>query len=162
MTESALNFNDAAINQIVGSIMTYALGTNRFDSVNAHEPKSSPGNGISCAIWVQTIRALKASGQASVSGLVVFNARVYKSFVSEPFDMIDPAVMAAISDLIGAMCGDFEFGDDTVDVRMLDVLGANGTPMGAEAGYIEIDRSMYRIMTLTVPLVVNDMWVLSA
>lgn len=155
------NFNDADIATILDNLVSYALASGRFDSVNTHEPKNSPGTGVTCSIWVQMVTPIRMSGLASVSGLLVFSVRVYTSFTQQPFDGVDPQMLAAIADFMGALCGDFEF-SDTVDIRMVDLLGSQGTPMRAQAGYVEIDRQVFRVMTLTVPIVVNDMFTESA
>src|SRR6185437_10624643 len=64
-------------------------------------------------------------------------------------------VLAANTDLMGAFSGDFDLGG-VADVREVDLLGANGTKLSAQAGYVEIDRRMYRIMTINIPIVIND------
>ena len=35
-------------------------------------------------------------------------------------------------------------------------VGAEGEPMRAEGGYIDVDKRMYRVMTITVGVVLND------
>lgn len=154
------NFNDAAINQVIDKIVSYALASGRFDSVNGHEPKSAPGNGIVFAVWAQAIRPARLSGLAATSALVQFQGRIYIPFNQQPYDMIDPQVMAATTDLMSAFSGDFNFGG-AANVRYVDLLGAEGANLGSSglaalAGYVEIDRRMYRIMTITIPIVIND------
>jgi hypothetical protein len=151
-------FNEAAVNAIFDHAISYALQTGRFESVNGHEPKSNPGNGITCAVWAQTIAPIQAGGLAATSGKVVLNQRIYTNFISQPFDAIDPEVMAAVADLMTAYSGDFEFGGDA-DTRFVDLLGAYGDDLNAQAGYIDIDRKIFRVMTLTVPVILNDMFV---
>jgi hypothetical protein len=155
------NFNDAAINLVLDKVVSYALASGRFDSVNQHEPKNAPGSGTYCSIWVQSITPARLSGLAATSGVLVLSVRAYTSFVQQPFDMIDPNIMAAITDFMGALSGDFEFGQQA-NVRNVDLLGANGVKMQANAGYVEIDRQVFRVMTLTVPIVINDMFNQSA
>ncbi len=151
----AANFNDTAIAEVIDKIVSYALANGRFDSVNGHEPKSAPGNGIAFALWVQSIEPARLSGLAATSVLVIFQGRIYIPFNQQPYDMIDPQVMSATTDLIGVFSGDFDFGG-VANVRQVDLLGANGTSLGARAGYVDIDRRMYRIMTITIPIVIND------
>lgn len=151
------NFGDKAIGEVFDRLVSYALQGNRFQSVNQHEPKNAPGNGISCSIWIQDMTPARLGGQAATSWLVVFNARIYMSFTSQPYDMIDPRVTAAALQMIAALSGDFNFGSiPDADIRHVDLLGANGVKLGARAGYMEIDRHMYRVMTVTIPIVVND------
>jgi len=141
-------------------IVSYALASGRFDSVNQHEPKNAPGVGTSCSIWAQTIKPVRtASGLKATSGLVVFQARIYTNFLSDPYDMIDPNVMSASADLIGRLSGDFDFGGEA-NTRNIDLLGSTGTTtsLQANAGYVEIDRQMFRVMTVTIPVIVSDMF----
>jgi hypothetical protein len=148
------NLNDVAINQVIDKIVSYALASGRFDSVNGHEPKSAPTSGISFAVWFQSIVPTK-SGQAATSATVTFMGRIYIKFNQQPFDLIDPQAVAATTDLMGALSSDFDFGGEA-DVRAVDLLGMSGTAMSAQAGYLEIDRIMYRVITITIPVIVND------
>jgi hypothetical protein len=151
------NFNDAAVNDVMDRIVSYAMQTGRFDQVNAHEPKSSPGTGMHCAVWMQSVQPTRSSGQSITSGVVVLNARIYTDFKSQPYDAIDPQVTGATCDMIGQLSGDFELGGSD-DVRAVDLLGMAGVPLGAVAGYVEIDRTMFRVMTITIPIIINDMF----
>jgi hypothetical protein len=154
-------FDDAAVNEVFDNVVSYALETGRFDSVNQHEPVNAPGSGLLCSFWVQRIRPIPQGGMGMPSGVVVLNGRIYKDFRAEPKDYIDPAVTAATSDLIGAFAGNFSFGG-AAGVRAIDILGMTGFMLEGVAGYLEIDRHMHRVMTLTVPVIVNDMWTLEA
>lgn len=154
-------FNDKAINTVFDKVLSYALASGRFESVNQHEPRSKPKNGISGALWAQSIRPIRSSGLAATSGVVTFFFRIYTRFNAEPIDMIDPEVMSATSDLMGALSADFDFGGDA-DVRNVDLLGSQGTPLSAQAGYMDIDRTMFRVMTITIPVIINDMFVQTA
>lgn len=151
------NFNDAAVNDVLDRVVSFAMGLGRFDQVNAHEPKSSPGTGMHCAVWMQSVQPTRSSGLAITSGVVVLNARIYTDFKSQPYDAIDPQVTSAVCDVIGALSGDFELGGAD-DVRAVDLLGMAGSPLGAVAGYIELDRTMFRVMTITIPIIINDMF----
>lgn len=149
-------FDEAAVNALVDSVVSHAMTLGVFESVNFHEPKSPPGTGMRCAAWVQSIEPVPtASGLASTSGKVVMNVRVYGSMLSQPQDETDPAVLTAVTTLIGAYSADFDFG---ATVRNVDLLGSYGTPLSAQAGYVTIGGAMYRVMTITLPVVINDMW----
>lgn len=141
---------------LLNAAMSHAMRLGVFDSVNGHEPKSAPGSGVTCAVWVQNIRPIPlASGLDATSALVVLNQRVYIPMVAEPQDMIDPRVAGAVTALMQAYTEGF-----TLDgvIRNVDLLGMYGVPMDAQAGYLEQDKKMFRVMTVTLPLVVNDAW----
>lgn len=145
---------------ILDGVVSHALATGRFERVNQHEPKSAPGTGLSCAVWVQSVGpALAASGLQATTGLVVFNVRLYTPMLGEPQDAIDPEIIATVDELFTAYSGDFELGGS---VRCIDLLGQAGTPMRAEAGYLSQDNRLYRVMTITLPVLVNDCWEQSA
>lgn len=152
-----MNFNEAAISAIFDKAMSHAAASGYFDSVNGSEPKSAPGNGVYAAVWADRIAPVRSSGLASTSGVLVLMQRIYTSFISQPFDAIDPNVLAAVSYLIGAYSADFDLGG-AGGTRMVDLLGAEGTALAAQAGYVTIDQKIYRVMTVTIPVVVNDMW----
>ena len=151
------DFGDEEVQDLFDRLQSFALESARFDSVNAHEPKNQPGNNVSMSLWIQDIRPVRTSGLNSTSALLVFNGRIYTSMTSQPYDLIDSNVLSAAVYMIGALSGDFELGGAD-DVRMIDLLGANGEQLAGRAGYVEIDRHMYRVMTLTIPVVINDMW----
>ncbi len=152
-----MTFNQAAVSDLVARLESIAMVTNVFRSVNFHEPKSAPGTGLRLAIWCQSIEPIAlASGLASTSGYVVCSARVYGNMLAKPEDEIDPRIMTAMTTLIGAYSADFTLGGT---VRNIDLLGAYGEKLGAQAGYVAIDQHLYRQMTLTVPVVIDDLWV---
>ena len=141
---------------ILDSIVSHALASGHFERVNGHEPKSAPGNGLTAAVWAQDIGPVPAgSGLQATSGLLVFNVRLYTPMISEPQDAIDPALMAAVHALFTAYSGDFDLGGN---VRCIDLLGQAGTPLSARAGYLEQDKKIYRVFTITLPVIVNDAW----
>jgi hypothetical protein len=149
-------FDDAAVRALTAAVEGIAMATGQFRSVNFHEPKSAPGSGLRCAIWAQEISPIAAaSGLASSSGYVVMNARVYGNMLSKPEDEIDPRLMSAGTALIGAYSADFTLGGT---VRNIDLLGEYGHSLTGAAGYVTIGGTLYRIFTVTVPCIVNDMW----
>lgn len=155
-----MSFNQGAVNALVDSVVSIAAETGVFRSVNFHEPKSAPGSGNRLAIWVQSIEPVaQASGLASTSGYVVLNAQMYGNMLSKPEDQIDPTLMTAATTLLGALSADFTLGSS---VRNIDLLGEYGQRLAAQAGYVTIGQTMYRIMTITLPVVINDMWVQEA
>lgn len=148
-------FDDAAVDDLFSRIVSHALRLGRFESVNQHEPKNKPGNGLRAAVWVESIEPVTSSGLASVSGRVTFSFRIYQNFKSEPEEAIDPDVLKACNDLMREYSGDFDLG---TTVRHIDIFGSAGFGLSARAGYLDIDRSLYRVMTLTIPIIINDLW----
>lgn len=141
---------------IFNALVSHGMASGLFERVNQHEPKNAPGNGLTMAVWLDRISpAVASSGLTSTTGLLTFSVRVYSNMVAEPQDDIDPALLTAVDALFSAYSGDFDLGGI---IRNVDLLGQFSNPLGAEFGYVTIDNKMYRVGTLTVPLVVNDLW----
>lgn len=147
---------EAQITAILQALESHVAASGWFERVNRHEPKNAPGNGLTAAIWVQALRPVAlASGLDATAALLLANIRLYSPMMAEPQDEIDPNLTGATSALVGSISGDFTLGGL---IRNVDLLGAHGTPLSAEAGYLEQDRKLFRVYTITVPLVANDVW----
>lgn len=141
---------------IFSALISHAESTGMFESVNGHEPKSSPGKGITAAVWVARIEpARAASGLSSTSVLVTCTVRIFSDMLQEPQDGIDPAVIKATDALMNAYSGDFTLGGL---IRNVDLLGQTRNPLFAQSGYLNVSGRMFRIMDITVPMIVNDVW----
>ncbi len=142
-------------------MISHALSTGLFEACNGHEPKSAPTTkGLSAAVWLDRIEpAALASGLQATTARVVANVRIYTSMLAEPQDAIDPTLAYAVDVLMGAYSGDFTLNGA---VRNVDLLGQTGQGMFAQAGYLEQDHKMFRVMTIFVPMIINDVWGQSA
>ncbi len=153
-------FDAAAVVALRDQVVSHAMTLGLFDKVAEHEPKNAPGNGLFCAIWVDTIEPLPdASGLAATSGRVAFHIRIMTNMLQEPEGLIDGDILIAATTLIGEYSGHFTLGGT---VRDVDLLGAHGDPLKGQAGYLDIDRKLYRVMVVTLPIIINDLWVQNA
>lgn len=148
----ALQFQD-----IIDRLASHAMASGYFDRVNQHEPKSKPGRGLTAAVWVDRIEPARSrSGLTKTDVRVVCNVRVYTSMLQNPQDMIDPNVVNAADALFEAYSANFELGSDE---RFIDLLGmTQGHPLFCQSGYINIDNMVFRVLTLTVPVIVQNAW----
>ena len=146
-----------ASQDLVDRIASHAMSLGVFDRVNQHEPKNKPGRGLTCAVWIDRIEPARGrSGLTATDARVVFNVRVYTNMLQTPQDAIDPQVMIATDLLFEAYSGDFQLGDDS---RFVDLEGmTQGHPLFGQSGYINIDNMVYRVMTITVPVIVQNAW----
>jgi hypothetical protein len=141
---------------ILDAVESHALASGYFTAVNGHEPQSPPTSGITCAVWVEQIGPARGgSGLASTSSRLALYVRLYTSLDQQEPDAIDRDLMLALDWLMAAYSGDFTLGGI---VRQVDLLGAYGDPLSARAGYLAESGAEYRVMTIVLPLVVNDLW----
>jgi hypothetical protein len=142
------------INAVINALVSHAQSLGRFDTVHAHEPKSMPGMGLHYAVFMNNIGpARTGSGLSATTVRLELAGRVYKPFMSQPEDAIDPELVDACDALFSAYTSDFELGGN---VRNVDVLGAQGSPLSARFGFTTIDKQTYRTIDIVIPLVIND------
>lgn len=131
------------------ALVSHAMSAGVFDQVNAHEPKSKPGRGIVASIYLDSIVPAK-SGLASVSVRITFNIRIQTSMTQEPQDDIDPNILSAVDVLMTLYAGDFSLSDRVRNVDLME--------FSARSGYVNQDSTMFRVIVISLPLIVNDVW----
>lgn len=144
---------------VLTAVANHSARLGLFGKINKHEPKNAPGSKLTSAIWVQSIGPADA-GLAETNVRVTLTQRIYTSMISEPQDAIDPAIVHAVDRIMTVLTGDLTLGGL---VRCIDLLGLEGirgsAPMSAEAGYVPIDNKIFRVMDITIPVILNDIWV---
>lgn len=141
------------------ALITVAQESGLFDHVAGAEPKSAPGSGLTCAVWGSSITPVQSSGLTHISVRLELQLRIYSSMIQEPAEGIDPAVLGAAGQLMEALAQGY-----TLDgvARAVDLLGADGDQLRAEAGYLEMDSKLFRVMDVFVPITANDVWEIGA
>lgn len=139
---------------LVDQLTSHAAALGVFESVNGHEPLSAVGSGVVAAVWFNTMRPA-SSGLASTTVVVVCTVRCYKELLTQSPDTIDPDLVSAASKMIGSLTGDLRLGGIA---REVDLMGRFGTSLAAQSAYQTITDVQYRVITITVPIVVNDAW----
>jgi hypothetical protein len=139
---------------LMNAIRDHCLTLGVFESVNMHEPEGNAGNYVA-ALWVQTVDPVKSSGLATTSLRVAFTLRIYSNIVAKPADEIDPNLASAVSAVMEGLSADFTLAEQ---VREIDLLGQFGVGLSAKAGYLNLSGQLYRVMDITVPLIVDDVF----
>jgi hypothetical protein len=140
---------------IADVVVSYALASGLFDAVNGHEPKSAPGNGVTCGVWASDIAPVQSSGLASVSVRLALTMRFYTPMITYNSDEIDPRMVDAVDTMMTAFIGDFNLGGSS---RNIDIFGHDGEQLKATPGYINQDNKLYRTFDILIPIIINDAW----
>jgi len=149
-------FNQAAIADLYGQLVSVAKTLADFETVIEHEPKAAPVSLPALAVWFAGFGPARGlSGLAATSARVEFRARAYLNFRSRPEDGIDPKLIFVTSQLIGAFSAGFTLGGE---VMAVDLLGGWGEPLNATAGYVQHDEHQFRVTELVIPVVIDDVW----
>lgn len=145
------------VTAIIDAVASHAASLGVFSDTVPYEPRSAPGAGLTFGVWLGPITPVRArSGLAATSARVELAARIYLPDATEPKDDIDPRIADAIDTLFTALGTDIDLGGD----GELDLLGAYGTPLQTSPlGYMDIDGQLFRIAPLTIPVVVDNVWV---
>lgn len=146
-----MSLTESFVTSLFDAMESHALASGMFDYVNKHE-SNNPPTGLSAEMWMQRFAPARAkSGLASTTLLVVANVRT-RIPATQNSDWIDPRLTAATNALYDAYSGDFTLGGL---VRNVDLLGESGTALEAVAGWLP-QETLYRVYTVTVPMIVND------
>lgn len=144
------NFSQADAEALFSRIRSAAKGLGIAAAVIGHDPESQPPAGVSYSIMLGPVKPILSSGLAAVSGEVTLMVHVWNSAAGRPLDKVDPQVLWATCALMGALAGSFTLGGT---VREVDLFS-----MTAQPGYVPFGGKEYRVMQITVPIEINDMW----
>lgn len=139
---------------IFDRVVSHARALGVFGSVNSAEPKSAPPANH-YATWFTRLEPVRSSGLDSTTIRLEFTGRLYTPMLADPQDDIDATLLSSLDPLMAAYSGHFTLGGA---VRQVDLLGAYGPGLSAQAGYLDIDNKKFRVIEVTLPLIVNDVW----
>jgi hypothetical protein len=139
------------IRKVMDELQSIGARSANFSQVIQHEPKAAPED-FWMAVYLQSMRPA-SSGLISTSIRAEFSIRLYQDMLAEPRDAIDAFVAAATWDIIDSIHQDLTLGGL---VELVDVLGKDGEPLSAEAGYVDIGGKLFRVTTINVPVKIND------
>lgn len=143
------------ITSILDGLVSHAMGTGYFQQVNEHESKQSAFEGLTCEIWVEQVRPVKTSGLASTSIMIQFQVRMYAGTMAEPYDDTDANLVVALDALMRDYISDFTLGGL---LRHVDVFGAHSNGVRASTGFVNHDGKEFRVFSINLPCIVDDLW----
>lgn len=149
--------SEAWIDPIFAAVVSDVQASGFYTHVNANPAqRRSRGTALTAAVWVQDIVAAPTvSGLASTSARVTFVIRSMHPVISEPAELIDPAMLRAASNLIRRYHDNFDFNGV---IRNVDCLGETGAPIRAAAGFLPQNNGLHRTYDIMLPLIVDNVW----
>jgi hypothetical protein len=143
---------------IQAAICAAGLRTAYVDTFDDHEPREAPNQGVHAACWLLSVKPVgpRVSGLGSAGTVVTYLVRLYMSAnksTNVPYGEIESQMKRATAALYAQYIGDFTLGGR---VRNVDIFGHSSPGLSADAGYAKFDGADFRIMTITLPLIVND------
>lgn len=147
---------------IIDRVVSLGLQLGMYETVNAVEPDNPPTSGVTAAVWADYLGpAPTGHGLDVTQGLLILKARSYLTALSQPADMIDPAMLRAVWAYTAALSGDFSLGIVDADGEpdaWIDLLGQSRSRLETRAGYLSQGDATFRVMTTDIPIIINNLW----
>lgn len=145
---------------MIDAVATVLQRSGYFDKVNQFELKGAPtSTGLLASVFLANIApSQRRSGLSSTAVRVAFTCRLYMNMMHDPAWEIDPTVMNALDWVVNEFTGDFTLDGLDSDSVELDLLGSDGIPLSAVAGYVNVGGALQRVLDITVPIIVWDAW----
>lgn len=124
-----------------------------FPHVQIGEPKQPIGEKLGVAIFPVSMSNTVMFGGGKPRELHVVTCRIYKDMLEDPEDQIEFAITEAVAEAASNIIGDFDL-ESTVN--HVDICGQYGTPLSVTFGYLTLSNVMYRLVDITVPIIVDD------
>lgn len=142
---------------IMEALSTIGKKSGLFVRVSKFEPRGQPGNRVTLSLISGPMQPITSSGLNNASLRWQIDGRVYLPMNYEPQEDADIVLTAAAAKFLEDLCGQFTLGGL---VRCVDVFGSDGAPLSATPGYMEQNDKMFRVITLVIPLLINQQWTL--
>ena len=147
---------------IIDALASKLAASGYYDQVNQFEAENPPNTSVRAGVWITDVRPdPKRSGLRTTAFLLVFNVRLYFPMMDPP-DQLDPRALDAASAFFESLWGDFDLsgpsGTAPVKINCVDLQGMAGITPRITPGYTAIGEQWLRTLTVTAPVIVNDVF----
>jgi len=140
------------------AIESYLAASGYFVHTQVAEPKSPPPEGLSAAVYMSDVAVHQVTLGTTIERHVPI-IRLYKQMLAEPAADIEFEMALAVQQVTSDLLGEYDLG---TTVRNVDAGGETGAPMSARWGYVDVGGTMFRVVDIVVPLIVDDSATLAA
>lgn len=142
------------VSAVMNALASYLGRIGAFERIKLAEPKSQLTEGLSAAIWHQSIDPIpELSSLAATAIRIEFVIRLYQNMLAEPADLIDPEMTRVVNLIFNAFHGGFTLGGL---IMQIDVLPTYGQPLRSQAGYINLSGKLARAISIYVPCIIPN------
>ena len=145
------------IKSTLDAIASHVARTGYAAQVQVGEPTSPPEavDKLFVAIYMNSASVVELT-LGNTTELHPATVRLYRRAAFGQGDdagAVEAEMALAVSQVSSNLIGEFDLGET---VRAIDVGGTYGTPVTATWGYVSINNTMFRIVDLVIPLIVDD------
>lgn len=145
------------IADLFAQVEARAQGLGDFEQVIGHEPRSAPVSLPALAVWFSGLGPARGfSGLAATSPRLEFRGRIYLNGQAKDEDKNEQRLLYLSALVMGAFSGAFTLGGTAMAV---DLLGGWGNPLEAQPGWLPHDGKEFRVAEVTIPVILDDVWV---
>lgn len=150
-----MSLDDTFVADLQDAIVGVVAQTGWFTTVNKHEAISNLNNYTAAVMYRRIDPVARVSGLDTTSARIEFALMIYSNMQVTNLDDIDPKLSVATVAVMRALSEGFTLGDTVMQV---DLLGAYGKPLSAESVYMRVNTTDYRVSTILIPVIVDDVW----
>lgn len=151
----------AGLRGVLARVLDVVSTTGKFKTVMSYEPLSAPTEDLSASVFIanEFNPINETSGLAAADARLVIMVRIMRKAETPGNGDVDLDVLDAADAVMDALCGGITLGST---VRNIDVLGSSGQGLTITPGYATIDKTIFRLMDITVPVEINNVWTYGA
>ena len=143
------------IKDTLHAVETYVQNLGLFSSVQIGEPKQATGQGLHVALYMESVSIVMIYVGGETRESHVVQLRVYKDMLAEypdPQNNLESELASVVSKLMSNLLGDTDLESS---IMSIDAGGMDGASMTATYGYVSVGGQMYRVVDISIPLIVN-------
>lgn len=130
---------------------SHLKGLGYLGHVQIGEPMAPPEAETTAAIFASGVRVAETTLN-SIIELHTITIRIYKDMLVHPPEELEKGLSIVTSHLMKELGSDLDLGGN---IRSVDVAGIYGSVLEAQWGSIQIQNKMYKVVDITVPLIVD-------
>lgn len=139
------------ITNTLRKVESFLAGSGYFSNTGIGEP-SSPPDQLSAHIWMTSVDTPEIPLDGGDIQHHVVMVRIYKPAFEDPTEDIELELSNTLSQLLSDILGDADLG---ATVRHVDAGGIYGTTLAAQWGHLDQNGRIYRVVDVSLPLVVD-------
>jgi hypothetical protein len=119
------------------------------------EPKAPPvagSNALYAAVYMRHVAVAELNLRATHE-LHTVQVRIYRDMLAEPTEQAETQMAKVVSQVMSDLLGDLDLG---ATIRNIDAGGQYGAKLEATWGYVEVGGMLYRVVDITLPLIIDD------
>jgi hypothetical protein len=147
-------FGENEARDIQAALATHVKALGGIERVQEFDPTNAPGKGITACLVAMTGDPRSPTGLASSSLRLIWTVRFLMP-PSQPLGSVDPKLLGKAGNLITRLAADLTLGGLA---RVIDLRGMAGQSVEWRFGWVEIGGTLYRLLDVTVPLIINDVF----